>query len=332
MAHPPWSVGALLELSGSYWKTCTLHAGVCLKVFTVIGKNCLTAQEIAKAIHADHRAMSMLLNALTALGLLIHTDQSYQNTPEAYQFLSEDSPDYIGFMIMHHHHLVESWAQLHMAVQSGKPVRTRSSFNDPERRKHFLMGMFNNAKQIAPKLVPQIDLSGCKRLLDLGGGPGTYAIFFCKHYSELTATVFDLPTTQPFAEKTIAQFGMSDRIRFLAGDYTEDAITGTYDVAWLSHILHAESPETCLKIIKKTASVLEPKGKIFIHEFILNDSMDSPLFPALFSLNMLLGTEQGQSYSEKQLKDMLEAAGFIQIQRHPFKGPTDSGVIYGLMK
>jgi hypothetical protein len=189
--------------------------------------------------------------------------------------------------------------------------------------------MFNMAMNIAPRLVPAIDLSIRNHLLDLGGGPGTYAIHFCRHNPSLKATVFDLPTTRPFAEKTIKQFNLSDRIQFLDGNYLEDQIVGRYDVAWLSHILHGEGPEECRVIIQKAVDALEAGGLIIVHEFILNNSMDGPLFPALFSLNMLLGTSCGQAYSEAQIADMLKCAGVRQIRRISVQTPNDSGIMIG---
>ena len=130
-------------------------------------------------------------------------------------------------------------------------------------------------------------------------------------------------------EKTIKKFDLSDRIRFTEGDYVEQTIEGVYDVAWLSHILHGEGPDTCIDILKKAVSVLAPGGRICIHEFILTDAMDGPLFPALFSINMLLGTASGRSYSQAQLIAMLEEAGVTEIKRLPYVGPTESGVIIG---
>ncbi len=193
------------------------------------------------------------------------------------------------------------------------------------------MGMFNMAMNMAPMIIPQIDISARRHLLDLGGGPGTYAIHFCRHNPDLRATVFDLPTTRPFAEKTIKRFDLSDRIDFQAGNYLEGEIDGRYDAAWLSHILHGEGPDSCHQIIRKTVAALEPGGIIIIHEFILNNSMDGPLFPALFSLNMLLGTDAGQAYSEQQLRDMLAAAGAKEIQRIPLQTPNDSGIITAII-
>ena len=186
------------------------------------------------------------------------------------------------------------------------------------------------AMNIAPLLIPRIDISSRQHLLDLGGGPGTYAIHFCRHNPRLKATVFDLPTSREFAEKTIARFELSDRIKFVEVNYLKDDIEGRFDVAWLSHILHGENPEGCKTIIQKAIAALESGGIIIIHDFILNNSMDGPLFPALFSLNMLLGTD-GQAYSEQQLMDMLAEAGAKDIQRLEVQTPNDSGIITGIV-
>lgn len=328
MEMQEWDPGRLLELSGYYWKTCTLHAAVTLDLFTALGSARLSGEEIAAKLKLDKRAATMLLNALTAMNLLSKEDDRFSNTIAAETFLSKESPRHIGYMIMHHHHLVDSWSQLDQAIRTGSPVRSRASHTE-EWRESFLMGMFNNAMKLAPLAADTVDLSGRRRFLDLGGGPGTYAIHFCLKNPELKATIADLSTTRPFAEKTVERFNLTDRIDFKDIDYLEETIEGTYDTAWLSHILHGEGPEGCQMIIQKAVSVLEPGGMILIHDFILNNSMDGPLFPALFALNMLLGTDSGQSYSEEQITNMLAGAGVKNIRRIPIETPNDSGIIAG---
>ena len=130
-----------------------------------------------------------------------------------------------------------------------------------------------------------------------------------------------------YAMKTIERFGLTDRINFVAGNYLKEDIPGSYDVAWLSQILHSEGPDDCQKIIERAASVLEPGGLLLIHEFILGNSKDTPLQPALFSLNMLLGTANGRSYSEGEIMEMLARAGAREIKRIPAQFPSESGVI-----
>lgn len=325
-----WHPGELLATSGYYWQTCTLHAAVKIDLFTAVGNKMRSAEDVAARLKTDPRGTAMLMDALSAMGLLEKTAGAYSTTPESLKYLSKDSPAYIGYMILHHHNLVDAWSHLDEAVKTGRAVRRRANFQDPEIRKNFLMGMFNMAMNTAPRLVPLADLSGRHRLLDLGGGPGTYAIHFCRHNPDLQATVFDLPTTRPFALETIDRFGLGDRIGFMEGDYLTDGIPGRYDVAWLSHILHGEGPADCQNIIDKAVFALEPGGLILVHEFILNDTRDGPIFPALFSLNMLLGTPRGQAYAEKEITGMLEKAGIGQIRRLHAETPNDSDVLAGV--
>jgi len=329
MEKQQWNPGSLLQLSGQYWATCTLHAAVELDVFSAIGDQQFAGGDIAQKLNINQEGAVRLLNALTAMNLLKKESNYFSNTHAGKTFLSKDSPGYIGYIITHHHHLAESWSKLDQAVKTGTPVRERVSHTSSEWRESFLMGMFNIAMSMAPLVADMVDLFGRDHMLDLGGGPGTYAIHFCLKNSALKATVYDLPTTRPFAEKTIEKFGLTDRIDFTDGNYVEEDIKGVYDVAWLSHILHGEGQKDCQRIIEKTVSALEPGGMIIVHDFILNNTMDGPLFPALFSLNMFLGTSDGQSYSEKQITDMLAKAGVKKIRRLSFKGPTDSGIITG---
>ncbi len=329
MARQEWNPGKLLEISGAYWKTCALHAGVKLELFTILGDCLLGAEEVAKKAGGSIDGVERLLDALVAMELLEKRDGKYENTDGAKAFLTKKAPGYVGHMIMHHHHLAPSWCRLDESVAIGKPTRERISFGKEEHRESFLMGMFNMASILAPRLTPEIDLGGRKTLLDLGGGPGTYAIHFCLYNQDLKAVVYDLPTTRPFMEKTVERFGLGHRISFQEGDYASQGIEGKYDAAWLSHILHGESPEKCREIVKKTVLALEPGGLIAIHEFILNDSKSGPLFPALFSLNMLLGTDGGRAYSESELSDMLSSAGVKNIRRIPLNTPNDSGVVLG---
>lgn len=324
--------GNLLQISSSYWECCALHTGVKLDVFTIIGNHQFKSEAVAEKINGDKRSVEVFLNALSAMNLLEKKSDTFSNTPLSSSFLDRNSAGYIGHIIMHHHHLMDSWNRLDEAVQSGRPIRSRASHTDEERRKSFLMGMFNLAMSLAPVLVPQIDLSKRRHLIDLGGGPGTYAIHFCLNNPQLKATVYDLPTTRPFAEKTIAKFNLQERIDFKTIDYLNEEIERVYDVAWLSQILHGEGPEACRNIINKAVSALEPGGMIIIHEFILNNTMDGPLFPALFSLNMLLRTPDGQSYSEEQLTEMLRDACVKEIQRIFFESPNDSGILTGIVQ
>ena len=324
-----WNRGRLLDISASYWQTCALHAAVKLGIFTLLDGETLSSGEVARRVQAEGRGMAMLLDALVAMGLLTKSGETYAGTAESRALLSRKSDHYLGHIILHHHHLMASWSRLPEAVLKGAPVRSRTALASGEVLESFLLGMVNIAAGLAPEIVKAVDLRGRRRLLDLGGGPGTYAIHFCQENPELAATVFDLPDTRPFAESAVSRFGLSGRIGFAAGDYTRDPVPRGFDVCWLSQILHAEGPQTCQAIVEKAVSSLEPGGLILVHEFLLDNDMAGPLFPTLFSLNMLVGTELGQAYSEAQVMGMLSRAGVREVRRIAFRGPSDSGIIAG---
>jgi predicted O-methyltransferase YrrM len=322
-----WNAGTFLSVSSAYWRGCALQAGVRLEIFTVLADSLLTLSEITGKTKTDSRGTEFLLNALSAMGLLIKVDDSYRNSAAALEFLCKGSKHYLGHIILHHHHILDGWAQLDMAVRTGAPVNKRSYGVEIE-RESFLMGMFNLAVAIAPEIASLVDLKGRRRLLDLGGGPGTYAIHFCLANPDLRAVIFDRPTTKSFAKETVAQFGLTERISFTGGDFNTDPISGgPYDVAWLSHILHSNGPAECREMIRKVLAVMEPGGLVLVHDFILDDTKDGPEFAALFSLNMLINNPQGRTYSVKEITSMLEDNGAKDIKRLSFRGPNSSSVI-----
>lgn len=328
-----WTASSLIALSGQYWESCALQAAVRLDVFSPLAEGPLEVEELAARVGCAPEPAARLITALCALGLLRREGATCALEPGARRWLCRDSPDYVGHIIEHHRHLMPAWARLDEAVRSGLPVRARTSVetSDEAERTSFLMGMRNIADAQAARSVPQIDLSGRRRLLDLGGATGAYAIHFCRANPGLTATVFDLPTTRPFAEKVIEEEGMADRVRFVGGDFTRDGLPGEFDVAWLSQILHGEGMEASRRLVIKAARALAPGGLLLIQEFILDDDRNGPVHPALFDLNMLVGTPEGQSFTEAELALMMEAAGLASIRRLPVQLPQGCGIMAGVV-
>lgn len=330
MKRIAWGPAQLLNLSGFYWRTCALHAAVRLDLFSRIGSDGATAAAVAEGLGAHRRGVRTLLDALVAMELVEREEALYRCSEDILALLSRSSDRYLGDLILHHANLMESWSLLHESVATGEPARCRSATTDDGSREAFLLGMVAQGRLVAPLVTAALNLANRRRLLDVGGGPGAFAIAFCEIWPDLEADVFDLPGTAVFAERVIGGSGVSDRVRFVAGDYLVDPLPGGYDVAWVSHILHAENPERCALILAKAAQALVPGGLLLIHEFILDPSGAAPLFPALFSLNMLVGTDGGRSYREDELTAMMAEAGLEEVRRLEFEGPSQSGVLCGV--
>ena len=146
-------------------------------------------------------------------------------------------------------------------------------------------------------MAAKLDLKGVRRLLDLGGGPATYAITFAQANPELKATVFDLPMPIEIARENIAKNGLTDRVDTLAGNFLKDDIGTGYDFIWISQILHSHDEEQCKLIIAKAVAALTPGGTLAIQDFYLNADGASPTGAAMFGVHMLAVTPRGRAYT-----------------------------------
>jgi predicted O-methyltransferase YrrM len=180
----------------------------------------------------------------------------------------------------------------------------------------FIWGMHALARDLAPQVAARLNLSGVRHLLDLGGGPGTYAITFCQAHPELKATVFDLPGPVQIAQENIARHGLSHRLGTLEGNFLKDGIGSGYDFIWISHILHSHDEAQCRLILNKAIDALNPGGTLAVQDFFLNDDGISPPGAAMFSVHMLAVTPRGRSYTHREVADWLVEAGLTIPDYH----------------
>ncbi|MEP9410922.1 MAG: methyltransferase domain-containing protein [Candidatus Brocadia sp.] len=312
------SVDYLLQLSCGYWKSHVLFTAVEFDIFTLINKGKLTAKEISRIIHTNERATEMLLNALVSLELLTKQENFYCNSHVSNLYLIKGKPHYLGDFIHHFHNMMDNWAMLRETIETGKPVSLKDMPEevDPHDLRDFITAMHNIASVKAEELCRKIDLKSSKTLLDIAGGPGTYAIALAKVNPHLQAVVFDLEHVIKLTQEFIESADMEGRVTTQAGNCLEDTLgENTYDAILASNLLHIYNPVNNTMILKKCWDALKGGGQIIIHEFVLDETRTQPQFAALFSLNMLIGTQEGASYSESEYRAWLENTGFKDIKR-----------------
>lgn len=283
-----------------------------LDVFTIIGEGRLSAEEIAERCQSYPRSMSLLLNACVALGFLQKEGDLYSNSPEALQLLIRGKPTYMGDMIAHGEDTMRTWMYLEEAVRTNRAVLDKEghAFTSDFLR-NLVRGMHNRAMANGEVVAEALDLSGRCQLFDAGGGPGTYSIFLAKKYPRLNAIVFDLPPVIEIAKEVIASFDMQDRITTRAGNYFEDDFGQGNDVVLLSAILHQMGPEKCKLLLRKAYDSLISGGIAVVSENFVSADGTFPVSAALFSLNMLVHTGEGQSRSAEEVIDWMQGLGFV---------------------
>jgi 2-polyprenyl-3-methyl-5-hydroxy-6-metoxy-1,4-benzoquinol methylase len=292
-----------------------------------------TVDEIAAQSKADPRAAGIVLHALAALGLVVKEGERFKNGELTSRFLVRGKDEYRGAIVRHMHHTWWGWSDLEETVQRGHADMAKSerwvdrvSDSDEEWVQEFIWGMHAIARDLAPQVAGQVDLTGVTRLLDLGGGPATYAIAFAQASPTLQGTVFDLPQPITIARENIRRHGLSERITTMAGDFLKEDIGSGYDFIWISQILHSHTEEQCRFIIDKAVKAVNPGGQVVIQDFFLNDDRITPLEAAMFSVHMLAVTPGGRAYTHREVAAMMERAG-LNTPQHKTTSPQTSILI-----
>lgn len=307
------------EFAASFQKSRILLSGFELDIFTNIDDSGATTSQIAAILHLDEHGCDRLLNALVSFGFLSKQNNMFFNTADSFTFLSKKSSEYLGGL-MHSNHLWNTWSNLTTVVRSGKSAHPEEiNERGEEWLFPFINAMHDRAKKQAPQQLSDIDLTAIKSMLDIGGGSGAYSMEFVSRKPEIEATVFDLPNVVPITMKFLDKEGFSGRIKTHSGDYTTDELPHGFDLIFLSAIIHSNSLEVNQKLIKKCFGSLNRNGKIVIQDWIMNNDRTQPLAGAVFAINMLVGTEAGDCFTEKEVTEMLNVSGFKNISRIEFE-------------
>jgi 2-polyprenyl-3-methyl-5-hydroxy-6-metoxy-1,4-benzoquinol methylase len=268
-------------------------------------KKASSAADISGKLKIDLRAAEILLDALAGLGLVSKNRIGrYRNAPVSNKYLVKGSRLYQGDIVRHAYTMWQNFSALDEVVRTGRPARR--GFD----HEAFIMGMHNLTVLRTDSLIKAIGLRNVNSMLDLGGGPGTNAIAMAK--KGVKTTIFDLPETIKIAKKVARTEGVKG-IRFIAGDFHVDSIGSGYDLILLSQILHAYSAEENMELLRNCKTAVNPSGRVVVQEFPINEKRTSPPHSALFSVNMLVGTEKGRCYTPREIKRWLSETGFKNI-------------------
>ena len=305
----------IMELAFSFQRSRVFLTGYELGLFSALGDGERSSEEVARAVGTEARSTDRLLNALCAMGFLGKREGRFSNTPLTSRFLVKGKPEYMGGL-MHMVHLWDTWGTLTKAVQQGRSVVAEHVNERGEKwLDAFIAAMHERARRNASTVIALLDLSNVSRVLDVGGGSGAYSMAFVRAREGINATVFDLPNVIPLTRKYIDQEQLSAKVKTAIGDYHTSELGREFDLVFLSAIIHSNSCDENRNLIRKASRALNPGGQIVIQDFIMDEDRDAPAFGTLFSLNMLVGTEAGDTYTESEVRTWMERAGLSEIRR-----------------
>jgi DNA-binding transcriptional ArsR family regulator len=302
------------ETSWGYRPAILLLTANRLRIFDSLAEEPSTAQRLSERLGLNERALEILLDALTAIGLLGKQEDRFLVEADVRDVLVNGGKRFQGNILDHRYNLLGRWIDLPRVVEQGGPAKIMKSKRTPGEWREFILGMVDVAGASIDAFLGALDLSDRIKLLDLGGGPGTYAIALCRRYPGLHAVVFDLPETVPIAKEQIEHYGLTGRIETAAGNYLTDPLGGGYDALLVSNILHSLSFDEIVAVLEKARSAMIPGGLAAVRDFHLDESRTRPLESVLFAVNMLVSTEGGNCYTSGEMKEALRLSGFDGIR------------------
>ncbi len=322
------SLESLRQTIGGYRAARIIQVAGKLRLFDSL-KQDGTAEDVAAEKALSVRGTSILLDALTALGLLEKDSENrYRNTSLAGEYLITGSPIKLLNSIDHSEQIYRRWALMEQSVKTGTAVKhDMPKFSeDQNANRIFIRAMHAHGYRRGKQIAAALDITDVRTVVDIGGGAGSYLIALAEKDPDIQGILVDLKLTLNTANEIIREFGFEDRIELREMDifsgnlpFAENA-----DLVILSNIIHIESAETNIHMLKRIRRSLKDHGRLILQDFILDPTGTEPLDYALFSINMLVSTERGRSWKSADIRQWLDTAGFGSITE--IHAGTDSNV------
>jgi SAM-dependent methyltransferase len=268
-----------------------------------------TPEQVAGELGLDPLATGKMVRALTALGLVEHTAEGYRVVPALAPHLAP-GPDDIAPFLEHSHMMYERWGESLEPWLRGEPWIPHPRRGSDIRR--FGAAMRGMAAELSRLLVQALDLTDVRRVLDVGGSYGHYAMALCRARPDLTAVVLDRPEVAELAREALAGDPLEARIEYVGGDYLASDYGEGYDLVLCANILHQESGERAAALMARCGRALAPGGRLVVMDFAIDEAQERALVGALFAINM---RSFGDTHTEGTIRGWMEAAGLGEVTR-----------------
>jgi 2-polyprenyl-3-methyl-5-hydroxy-6-metoxy-1,4-benzoquinol methylase len=335
--HP----ASILQTAFGFWPSKVLLTAVELGLFTRLAGRQMAGAELGRELELHPRGIADFFDALVAMCYLQRhgngPDARYENTPEGARFLDENSPSYIGgILVMLNARLFRYWNDLPAALRTGLPQNEvkhagRTIFDelyaDQPKLEQFLGAMTGLSRINFETFAETFDFSGHRTLCDVGGATGLLSIEVARRHPHMCCTTFDLPAVEPIARRHIEKAGLSDRVRTASGDFFRDPLPAA-DVITMGMILHDWNLERKQTLVQKAYDALPPGGAFVVIEALIDDERRSNTFGLLMSLNMLIEFGDAFDYTAADFRGWCRQAGFRRFSTMRLQGAHSAAIAW----
>jgi 2-polyprenyl-3-methyl-5-hydroxy-6-metoxy-1,4-benzoquinol methylase len=309
-----------MQFGNGYAAPLMIHAAIANGVFDALDGGAMLPEDLSAATGSSERGIRILLNGLTAIAVVVRNDDgTYALPPDTSAFLVKGKPDYQGAIFRHYAtQVIPKWLDLEQIVRTGKPTAAVNTQEEgAEYFEQFVEALFPSSYPAARVLARELGLAEATsqiRVLDIAAGSGVWGIALAQSSPHVTVTALDWPNVLPVTKRIAEQHGVGERVTTIAGDLHVAEFGGPYDVVTLGQILHSEGEERSRKLLAKVHASLDHGGVVAIAEFVINEDRNGPVAPLIFSVNMLVNSDDGDAFTFGEMRGWLEQAGFADVR------------------
>jgi ubiquinone/menaquinone biosynthesis C-methylase UbiE len=326
-ANPQVTPERLMQMAWGYALPLIIESAIVNRVFDVLESGPKTVEEVSAETGASVRGLRATMNALVGAELLATNGGRYSLTAESAAFLVSSKQTFQGGIFKHiSTQLLPRWMDLPTVTRSGAPG---DGVNQESQGAgffaQFVTDILPMSYPAAQALAAHLRLSATTqpvKALDIAAGSGVWSIALAQASPNVSVTAVDWETVLPVTRRVAQSFGVADRFTFVAGNIETANFGSNYNVATLGHILHSEGEARSRALLRKVADALAPGGTIAIAEFLVNDDRTGPLNGLIFAVNMLVATQQGDTFTFHEIESWLTEAGFTDARTLDTPGPS----------
>lgn len=310
---------AIVQTAAGYMAAKHLFAASELGVFEAVAGGAETSAELAARLGIDAEAARLLADALVATGLLRRDGDAYANTEVTETFLAGGpGPDLRP--------LLRFWDRLSYPLWQGfegalRGVPRPAHAPSEEEAEIFSLGVEAITGASAHALAASYPFDRHRRVLDVGGGTGSFLRAVLGEHPHLSGTLFELEETAAVARGSLAGSELEQRIEIEVGDMLADRLPVAHDAFLLANVVHLFSLEHTRLLFERIRAAAEPGARMLLVDFWTDPTHSDPPLAALMAGEFLLVSGEGRAYSVVEVEGLAAETGWRIASQQPLAGP-----------
>lgn len=310
----------ILKIATGFMAAKQLFAASEIGLFEALADGPAGLEELAGKTAVPARTVGIVVAAMVSLGLIDQEGGPYRNGEAAATFLAgKPGHDVRPVLRFFNSICYPLWERFADAVRSGEGQAQFGKF-DRQQQQIFSAGVEALTAPVADLLAVAYDFGGHKRLLDVGGGTGSFLLAVLRRYPGLRGTLFELPGACAVARQRLSAEPERTRIDIVEGDMFKTPLPAEHDVLLVANTVHVLSAPHNLELMRKMRATVQRGARLLLVDFWMNPTHTEPPAAALMSGEFLVMAGEGQAYSDQEADHWLGQTGWRKHERTPLAG------------